>query len=102
VAESGEVLDNGAEPEEAFAAGVRFVATHHGGPLFGGHGAGAGIAEQIDEDIGRAELEQIVASLFQKLFALSGVVRCKGSTLLMRNGSMMVFIHCYRDTGLSL
>src|ERR1019366_5385276 len=47
VAETGQVVCHALEAEEAFAAGVGFVAAHHGGPLFGGHGAGAGIGEQV-------------------------------------------------------
>jgi len=43
VAETGELVGHALEAEETFAAGVGFVAAHHGGPLFGGHGAGAGI-----------------------------------------------------------
>jgi hypothetical protein len=33
------------------AAGLAFVAFHDGRPLVGGHSAGAGVGEQVDQDI---------------------------------------------------
>ena len=70
VREAGELVDHFFEPEKTFAARVRFVAAHHGRPLRGGHRAGAGIGQQVDQNIGRAQLEKIVAGLFEKLLAL--------------------------------
>ena len=46
-----DVLDGIFEAVEAAAAGVAFVAFHDGRPLVGGHGAGAGVGEQVDQDI---------------------------------------------------
>jgi hypothetical protein len=58
--------------------------------LPGGHGAGAGIREQVDQDVARVYLEKVVSGGFEKLFALLGCGPAQGSTLLMRKGSMMV------------
>ena len=91
VAEAGEVVGHALEAEEALAAGVGFVAAHHGRPLLGGHGAGAGIGEQVDQDVARFDEEEVVAGLLRgSARAPRGVVWCSGSTLLMRKGSMMV------------
>ena len=91
VAEAGERVGHALQAEEALAAGVGFVAAHHGGPLFGGHGAGAGIGQQVDQDVAGVDEEQVVAGLLRgSARAPRGVVWCSGSTLLMRNGSMMV------------
>jgi len=68
--ESGQILDNPLHPEETFAARIRFVAAHHGGPLFGGHGARSGVGQQIDQDILGVDQEQIVAGLLEEAFAL--------------------------------
>ena len=65
VAEAGEIVDHALQAEEALAAGVGFVAAHHGGPLLGGHGAGAGIGEQIDQDVAGFDEEEVVAGLFE-------------------------------------
>ena len=46
-------LDGVLEAVEAAAAGVAFVAFHDGGPLMRGHGPGAGVGEQVDQDIVR-------------------------------------------------
>src|SRR5258708_23769453 len=72
VAESGEGADGVLEPVPALAAGVGFVATHHGRPLFGGHGAGAGVGEEIDQDIAGVNEEQVVAGLLEETIALAG------------------------------
>ena len=66
VAEPGERAHRLFEAVEAFAAGVGFVAAHHGRPLFGGHGAGSGIGQQVDQNLAGADLEQIVAGGFEK------------------------------------
>src|SRR5258708_15063739 len=70
VAESGEGADGVLEPVPALAAGVGFVAAHHSRPLFGGHRAGAGVREEVDQDIAGADLEEVVAGGLQKLLAL--------------------------------
>ncbi len=70
VAESENVLHHPAHPVEAFAAGIALVAAHEGGPLLGRHGAGAGVGEQVDEDVAGGDREQVVAGFFQVLLAL--------------------------------
>ena len=72
VAEAGELVGHALEAEEALAAGVGFVAAHHGGPLLGGHGAGAGIGEQVDQDVAGFDEEEVVAGLLQVALALLG------------------------------
>ena len=59
-----DVLDGVAETVEAAAAGVALVAFHDGGPLMGGHGAGAGVGEEIDEYIVGVEEEEVVVGGF--------------------------------------
>ena len=65
VAESGELVGHPLEAEEALAAGVGFVAAHHRRPLLGGHRAGAGIGQQVDQDVARFDQEEVVAGRFQ-------------------------------------
>src|ERR1043165_2775568 len=64
-------LDGIFEVVEAFAAGVALVAFHDAGPLVRGHGASAGVGEQIDEDIVGGQQEEIVVRRFEELLALS-------------------------------
>ena len=62
------ILHRSAELLEAAAAGITLIAFHHGRPLVGGHGAGAGIGEQVDEDIvGGQEKEVVVGGAEQSL-----------------------------------
>ena len=61
VAEAGEGVGNAFEAKEALAPRIAFVAAHDGGPLFAGHGGGAGIGEQVDEDVAGVDEEEIVA-----------------------------------------
>ncbi len=70
VPEAGQIVHHPLQPEEAFAAGVGLVAAHHRRPLLRGHGAGAGIGEQIDQDIARFDEEQVVAGTGQETLAL--------------------------------
>jgi hypothetical protein len=70
VAVSEDVLDGILEAVEAAAAGVAFVAFHDGGPLVGGHGSGAGVGEEIDEDIVGGEKEEVVVGGFEELLAV--------------------------------
>src|SRR5262249_3993136 len=44
---------------------------HHAGPLLGGHGAGAGISQQIDQDVFCGQEEKIVVGGAQKFLALT-------------------------------
>ena len=52
------------------AAGVTLVAEHHGGPLLGGHGAGARIGEEIDTAILCVDQEDVVVGRGECLLAL--------------------------------
>ena len=65
-----DVLDGIPETVEAAAARVALIAFHDGGPLMGRHGAGAGIGEQVDEDIVGGQEKEIVVRGLQKFFAL--------------------------------
>src|SRR5258708_3882395 len=67
-----ETMDNTFKPEETLTAGVRFIATHHRGPLLGGHGAGPGIGKQIKQHIAGAKLEQVISGLLEQDLALFG------------------------------
>jgi hypothetical protein len=55
---------------EAFASGVRLVALHDACPLVGGHGAGAGVGEQVDEDVVGFKQEEVVMRGAKELFTL--------------------------------
>jgi hypothetical protein len=82
---------------EAPAARVALVALHHPGPLVRRHRARAGIRQQVDQDIVRRQQKEVVVCGPQQALALLAVVQRMGSTLLMRNGSMMVLediLHC--------
>ena len=70
VAEAGQLVDHALQAEEALAAGVGFVAAHHRRPLLGGHGAGAGIGEQVDQDVAGFDQKEVVAGLLQVALAL--------------------------------
>ena len=67
---SKDVLDGVAKLIEAAASGVTLIAFHHGGPLVRGHGSGARVGEEIDEDIVGAEKKEIVVGGAEKVFAL--------------------------------
>ena len=65
-----DVLHGIAEAVEAAAAGVALVAFHDGGPLMRGHGAGAGVGQQVDEDVVGREQKQVVVRGAQQMLAL--------------------------------
>ncbi len=65
-----DVLNGIAKLVEAATASVALVAFHDGGPLVGGHGAGAGVGEQVDEDIIGGQEEKVVVGGLEKLLAL--------------------------------
>ena len=65
-----DILNGSAELLEAAAAGITLVAFHHGGPLVGGHGASAGIGEQVDEDIVGGQKKEVVVRGAEQLLAL--------------------------------
>jgi hypothetical protein len=70
VLHAGDVLDHGFEPVEAARPGVTFVTLHDGTPLFGGHGAGAGIGQPVNQHIFGAKLEDIELGGCQQSLAL--------------------------------
>src|SRR5947209_6829444 len=70
--EPGEILHYALQAVETLAAGVGFIAAHHRRPLFGGHGAGAGVGQEIDQDIFGVDEEQVVAGLLEETLALIG------------------------------
>src|ERR1051326_4946010 len=70
--EPGEILHHALEAVETFTAGIGFIAAHHGRPLLGGHGAGAGVGQEIDQDILGVDEEQVVAGLLEETPALFG------------------------------
>ena len=72
VTKSGEVANGIAQPEETVTAGIAFVAAHHRRPLLGGHGAGAGVGQQVDQNFAGPDEEEIITSLLQALLALFG------------------------------
>ena len=74
VAEAGEFVAPPSQAEEALAARIGFVAAHHRRPLLGGHGAGAGIGQQIDQDVGGGDQEEIVAGVWRYSSRSAGVV----------------------------
>ena len=67
---AGDVLHRVAEAVEAAAAGVAFVALHDRRPLVRGHGAGAGVGEQVDQHVVGAQQEKIVVRVAEQLLPL--------------------------------
>ena len=55
VLEAGDVVDRVAEAEVRRAAGVGLVSAHHPAPLVRAHGTGAGVGEQVDDHVVRAQ-----------------------------------------------
>ena len=70
VAVAEDILNRIPEAVEAAAAGVAFVALHDRGPLVRGHGSGAGVGEEVDEDIVGRQEEEVVVGGFEELLAL--------------------------------
>ncbi len=69
--ESGNFPDTVSEAIPRSRSRVGLVAAHHRGPLLlGGHGAGSGIRQQIDEDLFGRDAEQIPMRTAQDLLAL--------------------------------
>ena len=66
VAVAVEPLDRRLEVVEVAAARVRLVAQHHPGPLAVAHGGRAGVGQQVDVDVVRAEQERVVAGLVER------------------------------------
>ncbi len=63
VAEREEVLDRLQEGVPRRGARVALVAVLDGRPLVAAHGAGAGVGEQVDEDVVGVEVEEVEAGL---------------------------------------
>src|SRR5450759_2761533 len=59
------VLDGLLEVVVVPAAGVRLIAEHHSGPLPVAHGGRAGVRQEVDVDVVRAEQEGVVPGLAQ-------------------------------------
>ena len=86
-----DILHRIAEAIEAAAARVALVALHDRGPLMGGHGPGARVGKQVDQHIvGRQAETGCSARPRSSSSRSTRVVQRIGSTLLMRNGSMIV------------
>ena len=69
--EAENILHRGFETNERARARVRLVAAHDGGPLLGTHRAGAGVGQQVNEDVFGLEREDVVARRFHApLFVL--------------------------------
>ena len=80
------------EAEPALGAGVGLVAAEHAGPLLAAHGRRAAVGEQVDEHVFGGDEEGVEVGRRRIRSRSSGVVIRIGSTILMRNGSMMVFM----------
>ncbi len=72
VAQAGEFVGDALEAKETLAARVGFIAAHERGPLFGGHGAGAGIGEKVDQNVVGFDEEEVVPGLLEIALALLG------------------------------
>ena len=64
------ILNGLAKALKALAAGVALVAFHDRRPLVRGHGSGAGIGQQVNQNVGGRKQKQIVVSGAEKLFPL--------------------------------
>ena len=92
-AKAGDLLQHRLEAEEARRAGVAFVGLHDAGPLLAAHRPGAAVGEQVDEHVLGRDQEHVEAGRRARSpRAARGVRSCSGSTTLIRNGSMMVFM----------
>ena len=70
VAVAEDILDGVAEVVEAASARIALIAFHDPGPLARGHGARAGVGEQVDEHVVRRQEKQVVVGGAQQLLAL--------------------------------
>ena len=70
VGHAEEFLDGGFELVERTGARIALVAHHEGGPLAVGHGAGAGIGQEVDVNLLGLELKNVVMRFFEPLLAL--------------------------------
>ena len=60
VRETGDVLHRFHERVKRAAAGIRFIALHHAGPLVHRHRAGAGVRQQVDQHVFGVQLKDVV------------------------------------------
>ena len=90
--EAKDILDRVPKAIPAAGAGIGLVAAHQGAPGVRGHGAGAGVRQQVDDHVLGAQQESIVVSPRIRSSRSPRVVSLIGSTILIRKGSMMVFI----------
>ena len=65
VPETREIRDDLAESVERARPGVRLVSLHDGSPLRRRHRAGARVGQEVDEDVGGMQQEDVVAGLAQ-------------------------------------
>ena len=65
-----DVLNRILEADKAAAAGVALIALHDCRPLVRGHGTGAGVSEQVDENIVGRKQKKIVMRGAQQAFPL--------------------------------
>ena len=65
VADACDVLDDIAEAEPAWCAGVGLVTSHDPCPLFAAHRAGSRVGQEVDHDIIRWDREEVVVRLFE-------------------------------------
>ncbi len=64
------ILHRRAKLLEAAAAGITLIAFHHSRPLVGGHGAGAGIGKQVNQNIVGGQQKEVVERRAQRLLPL--------------------------------
>ena len=62
---AGEVLHHAAKMVKVTSPGVGLVTQHQAGPLVIGHGRGAGVGQEVDEDVLRRNGEDVVAGLLE-------------------------------------
>src|SRR5262245_467668 len=68
--ESEEITDRPLEPIPGATPGIRFISTHHAGPLFRAHCSSAAVGQHVDENVLRAQQEHVESGLGQVLSAL--------------------------------
>ena len=74
------------EADVAAAARIALIALHDGSPLVGGHGAGAGVGQQIDQHIVGREKKQVVVCKLKKALAILALSPVDGLDTLDTEG----------------
>eukprot|EP00414_Alexandrium_minutum_P000745 CAMPEP_0113820318 /NCGR_PEP_ID=MMETSP0328-20130328/1180_1 /TAXON_ID=39455 /ORGANISM="Alexandrium minutum" /LENGTH=513 /DNA_ID=CAMNT_0000788253 /DNA_START=214 /DNA_END=1753 /DNA_ORIENTATION=- /assembly_acc=CAM_ASM_000350 len=90
VLEAGDLLHGLLEAVPGAGLRVGLVAPHHRRPLILGHGAGAAVCHEVDGDLVAADLEEVEVGIPQSCLSVLSGKDGKASTILMRNGSMIV------------